>query len=619
LERVFKQHLARARWHDNASTTSNHERKQQSHANTVHPYNRLPSQPTASMSQRRRSKADRAFKSHSDQKGEATSNAAAAAVGHEKKQVKSRSAARTKKRSQTWATDGCEDERGSCVAQEAPAAKRAKRSKPTADDTLISTMTRGRGGAKGGKGGKGVESVQAAVCHQEDDQDACRWRRVRLKGRRCFPHASTAMRRVVAFDIGQRNLGYARCTRTQGDQIGIECILLGDVLDQSGAAQQDTLLLSEDERIQRAETMLRIKRLRGRKRAEVLRLEGVDLGPKSGTDTPRRTNAHKISVSALTERFEKYLSERADRLFPLDARPDAVVIEQQSKKSIRLSCMVCILHTFVIMLYRSRGETPPPVVIQNGRQKMRVYCWATDAAGADEKASGAEPRRGSRVAIQGTQCIADWCMPRHGAGAFRITGPPSQAIPGRSPGKRAPASDGLCRKTRSTLFREAAAQAYAEAQSRRAHGANARPTTKPTTATQRKRAEEAALWRANKKYTKIHCERIMRHYPGCRRWLPLFLVSDKGDDIADAVLHAVFLLMAGSDAFVPKDGDASMSILFLPCLPDALLGAHTRAITARALSQAESHSSQSFRQKRLALILTLFSQEETMMTMLRSM
>lgn len=90
--------------------------------------------------------------------------------------------------------------------------------------------------------------------------------------------------------------------------------------------------------------------------------------------------------------------------------------------------------------------------------------------------------------------------------------------------------------------------------------------TKPKTRTQQKRSEQGTIWRANKKHAVDNFGPILDNYPGCRRWKPVFQQSKKKDDLADAALHAIFLLKAGGTRLARTKtlDDASLIVLSGP-------------------------------------------------------
>nr|UMO78876.1 hypothetical protein [Pandoravirus belohorizontensis] len=236
----------------------------------------------------------------------------------------------------------------------------------------------------------------------------------------------------------------------------------------------------------------------------------------------------KEPLKVLTERLTAYLWARADRLLG-HHRPHAVVIEQQSKKALRLSALGAVIHSFVLNYYMGRGEEVPPVFMQSGRQKLRVVFRPLPSSSGSSGGG-----------------IAAWCAPPSTDSAprlvtrFRVPPPAAAAASTTTVVK---ATRGRAKRTNPVEQEETKA--------------------KPRSKAKQRRAEEGAVWRANKKHAVVNFALILAHYPGCRRWKPLFERSKKKDDLADAALHAIFLLKAGGTRLArTKDlDDASLIVL----------------------------------------------------------
>ncbi|QBZ80907.1 hypothetical protein pclt_cds_309 [Pandoravirus celtis] len=261
----------------------------------------------------------------------------------------------------------------------------------------------------------------------------------------------------------------------------------------------------------------------------------------------------KEPLKVLTERLTAYLWARADRL--LGRRPHAVVIEQQSKKALRLSALGAVIHAFVLNYYLARGEEVPPVFMQSGRQKLRVVFRPLPSMSSSSSGSSGGG-------------IAAWCGPP-GAGSaprlvtrFRVPPPPLataatattttvvKTVPRRTSKATSEKANDNGAKDTGTAKQETKAKA------------------KPKSKAKQKRAEDSATWRANKKHAVVNFAPMLAHYPGCRRWKPLFERSKKKDDLADAALHAVFLLKAGGTRLARTKDLDDASLIVLPARPD---------------------------------------------------
>lgn len=326
----------------------------------------------------------------------------------------------------------------------------------------------------------------------------------RKRPTRLFPTDPTATRRVVAFDVGIVNMAHAVVTLTGADDFVIESLASDNIMRDDPPPTDDS---------------------------EVIAVSGPPRRRRPGEPKPLappkpKGRGAKEPLKVLTERLTAYLWARADRL--LGHRPHAVVIEQQSKKALRLSALGAVIHSFVLNYYMGRGEEVPPVFMQSGRQKLRVVFRPLPSSSGSSGGG-----------------IAAWCAPPSAGSAprlvtrFRVPPPAVAAAPTTTAVK---ATKGRAKGTN-------------------AAGQETKP--KPKSKAKQRRAEEGAVWRANKKHAVVNFALVLAHYPGCRRWKPLFERSKKKDDLADAALHAIFLLKAGGTRLArTKDlDDASLIVL----------------------------------------------------------
>lgn len=97
-------------------------------------------------------------------------------------------------------------------------------------------------------------------------------------------------------------------------------------------------------------------------------LESTSIVEKSAAKKPK--NANDIPSSLLTEYTINYLVSIQDKT--LVRKPNIIVIEQQAEFGIKYRIIGNAIQAFYYTLYKSRGEEPPPIVFQNGSQKLRV-------------------------------------------------------------------------------------------------------------------------------------------------------------------------------------------------------------------------------------------------------
>ncbi|AGO83940.1 hypothetical protein psal_cds_319 [Pandoravirus salinus] len=360
----------------------------------------------------------------------------------------------------------------------------------------------------------------------------------RKKPTRLFPADPEATRRVLAFDIGIVNLAYAVVTLTGADDFAIESLAANNIMrdDPPGGPPTDDEVIAAA-----AAAGPRRRRRPG---------EAAPLPPPKA-----KGRGAKEPLKVLTERLTAYLWARADRL--LGRRPHAVVIEQQSKKALRLSALGAVVHSFVLNYYLARAEQLPPVFMQSGRQKLRVVFRPLPST----------PSSGSSGGGGG---IAAWCAPS-GAGSaprlvtrFRVAPPLPTETPTTTVVK-------TVARRRSKVASEKANDDTkgAEAKAPAATTTGKQGTkVKPKSKAKQKRAEDSATWRVNKKRAVANFAPLLHHYPGCRRWAPLFERSKKKDDLADAALHAIFLLKAGGTRLARTKDLDDASLIVLPLRPD---------------------------------------------------
>lgn len=347
----------------------------------------------------------------------------------------------------------------------------------------------------------------------------------RKKPTRLFPTDPTATRRVLAFDVGIVNLAYAVVTLTGADDFAIESLAANNIMrdDPPGGPPTDDDIIAA----------------------------AVTAGPKA------KGRGAKEPLKVLTERLTAYLWARADRL--LGRRPHAVVIEQQSKKALRLSALGAVIHAFVLNYYLARGEEIPPVFMQSGRQKLRVVFRPLPSMSSSSSSSSSSGSSGGGIAA--------WCGPPGAGNAPRLV--TRFRIP---PPLRAAAT------ATTTTVVKTAPRRTSKATSEKANDNDAKDTgtakqetkakAKPKSKAKQKDAEQKAIWRANKKHAVVNFAPMLTHYPGCRRWKPLFERSKKKDDLADAALHAVFLLKAGGTRLARTKDLDDASLIVLPARPD---------------------------------------------------
>lgn len=351
-----------------------------------------------------------------------------------------------------------------------------------------------------------LTTTPKAMAKRDLDGDATRDTpaATRKKRTRLFPTDPATVRRVLAFDIGIVNFAHAVVTLAGDDEFAIESLGANNIM----RADPPSGPLPDDEIIAAAAAA----GPRRRKRPG----EAAAAGPK-----PKGRGA-KEPLKVLTERLTAYLWARADRL--VGQRPHAIVIEQQSKKALRLSALGAVIHSFVLNYYMARGEEPPPVFMQSGRQKLRVVFrplpssadvgdWRLDGAGSS---SGHAPSLMTRFLVSSSSSSSS---------STKSSAKTTTVITPKRSGGGAP---------------------------------------KAKSKGKQKKAAQGAVWRENKKHAVDNFGPILAHYPGCRRWKPLFDQSKKKDDLADAALHAIFLLKAGGTSLArTKDIDEN-SLVILP-------------------------------------------------------
>jgi hypothetical protein len=359
---------------------------------------------------------------------------------------------------------------------------------------------------------------------------------VRKRRPSLFPTDPTATRRVLAFDVGIVNLAYAVVTLTGVDDFAIESLAANNIMrdDPPGGPPTD------DEVIAAAVAAGPPRRRR--------RGEPAPLPPPKA-----KGRGAKEPLNVLTERLTTYLWARVDRL--LSRRPHAVVIEQQSKKALRLSALGAVIHSFVLNYYLAHGEEAPPVFMQSGRQKLRVVF---------RPLASSSPAAGSSGGGGG---IAAWCAPS-GAGIaprivtrFRVSSPVATTATTTTVTK-------VSRRAPKSASGKGGGNNNNDDVKGTAKTTKQETKTKTRTKTQQRNAEQKATWRANKNHAVANFAPILAHYPGCRRWKPLFDQCKKNDDLADAALHAIFLLKAGGTRLArTKDLDDALLIV-LPARPN---------------------------------------------------
>ncbi|WBR14420.1 hypothetical protein pkur_cds_245 [Pandoravirus kuranda] len=372
------------------------------------------------------------------------------------------------------------------------------------------STTASRGGGDMADQDAPVDAVNGAPSH-----DAAKKKKQRS---RLFPTGPGAVRRVLAFDVGIVNLAHAVVTLTGDDEFAIESLGANNIMHEDPAGGPP----SDDEIIAAAAAAGPRRRRRPG--------EAAAAPPK-----PKGRGA-KEPLKVLTERLTDYLWARADRL--VGRRPHAIVIEQQSKKALRLSALGAVIHSFVLNHYRARGEDPPPVFMQSGRQKLRVvFRPLASSAGADDWRLGG---------VGSSSGHAPTLMTR-----FLVTSSSSTSSTSSPSAESSP-------KTMTVVTQK------------RPGGGGGMPKAPPKAKTKgkQKKADQGAVWRANKKHAVDNFGPILAHYPGCRRWKPLFDRSKKKDDLADAALHAIFMLKAGGTSLArTKDLDEA-SLIVLPHRPE---------------------------------------------------
>ncbi|AGO82394.1 hypothetical protein pdul_cds_367 [Pandoravirus dulcis] len=338
----------------------------------------------------------------------------------------------------------------------------------------------------------------------------------RKRPTRLFPTDPAATRRVVAFDVGIVNMAHAVVTLTGADDFAIESLASDNIMrdDPPGGPPTDDEVIAAS------------RPPRRRRPGE----------PKPLASPKPKGRGAKEPLKVLTERLTAYLWARADRL--LGHRPHAVVIEQQSKKALRLSALGAVIHSFVLNYYMGRGEEVPPVFMQSGRQKLRVVFRPLPSSSASSSSGSSGGG------------IAAWCAPPSAGSAprlvtrFRVPPPVTAAA------------------STTTVVKATKARAKGT------NGTGQETKAKPKSKAKQRRAEESAVWRANKKHAVVNFALILAHYPGCRRWKPLFERSKKKDDLADAALHAIFLLKAGGTRLARTKDLDDASLIVLPARSD---------------------------------------------------
>lgn len=103
-------------------------------------------------------------------------------------------------------------------------------------------------------------------------------------------------------------------------------------------------------------------------------LQCVNVVEKAGS---RIQNVKRIKMEILVTYFLNFLHSVTNEI--LKNRPDAIVIEQQPTRtgSHKIRGISHVVQSFFYLHYKLRGEEPPPIVYQNGLQKLRIEV-ATD-------------------------------------------------------------------------------------------------------------------------------------------------------------------------------------------------------------------------------------------------
>lgn len=339
--------------------------------------------------------------------------------------------------------------------------------------------------------------------------DACAPATTKKKRPRLFPADPATVRRVLAFDVGIVNLAHAVVTLAGDDEFAIESLGANNIMHEDPPGGP----LSDDEIVAAAAAAGPRRRRRPG--------EAAAAPPK-----PKGRGA-KEPLKVLTERITGYLWARADRL--VGQRPHAIVIEQQSKKALRLSALGAVIHSFVLNYYTARGEEPPPVFMQSGRQKLRVVFRPPPSPAG----------------------TSDWRLGGTGSSSGYAPSLMTRFLVNSSSSSTTTTSSSLKTTTSTVVARKQPSAAAPKAKSKG----------------KQKKAAQGAVWRANKKHAVDNFGPILAHYPGCRRWKPLFDQSRKKDDLADAALHAIFMLKAGGTSLArTKDLDEA-SLIVLPHQP----------------------------------------------------
>ena len=350
-----------------------------------------------------------------------------------------------------------------------------------------------------------------------------------------FPADPNVPRRVLAFDIGIVNLAYAVVTLTGSDDLVIETLAAANILDDDPPDGP----LSDERVLAAAADIVRNKGKRKprAKKGAAAAAAHLEQEPKQ----KKRKRSKDVPMKVLTERVTAFLWARADRL--LGQRPHAIAIEQQAKRALKLCSMAYVIQAFLLNYYRARGEEAPPIFIQSGRQKLRVVWRGPCEKDLDDALKASDPTRCGTHAPLSAPRLARGVG---GMGRFLV----------------AP------RSTQKVAVIKQTHVVPAPLPSRyRAQGGG----TAAATATSRKRRwtkadKDAAhvIYQENKRQAKETFACIVRYYKGCQRWVPLYESVAKKDDLADAVLHAVFLLKAGGTRLARTKNMDETALIVLP-------------------------------------------------------
>jgi hypothetical protein len=378
-----------------------------------------------------------------------------------------------------------------------PRRKRDHEMGPSEKKGKKKTKTDEDGEDEKGEGGKQERADKGARVSEPPCAPARRGRRNRL-----FPDGPDAVRRVVAFDVGIVNMAYATVTLRGDSEVVIETMCAANILVKDppeGAPSDEEIIAAAS---------------RPRKRGS----QATAVAPTSKGKP----------LKVLTERMIEFLTSRAPRFFA--QRPHAVAIELQSKRSIKLSALSAVIHAFVLTYFAARGEAAPPVFIQSGTQKLRVKLVVPPPLPKFDWAKRIGAGRATPA-----------------AGAFVVPAAPPRVIPARGRGRKV--------RTATAAGTDGDASPSSSAGKRK---------TKDGKRRSKKQEEEAAFrktYEENKKQARETCATLLDHWPGCRRWKPVFEAAKKKDDMADAVLHALFLLKAGGTSLArDKDLDDARAV-----------------------------------------------------------